>query len=86
MAILKIKQPDGSWAFVGDDFEAVKFTEQDLAEEQKTTARTNIGAASQSDLNDLNSSFETLNNSAVVKNATDQTIHGDITITGKLNV
>lgn len=86
MAILKIKQPDGSWAIVGDTSDAIKFTEQQLDEGQQEIARTNIGATSQLDFNDLNSSFEILNNSAVVKNATDQTIVGDIVISGNLTV
>ena len=47
MAILKIKQPNGSWAIVGDTSETIKFTEQQLSEEQKKIARDNIGAASQ---------------------------------------
>jgi hypothetical protein len=46
MAILKIKQPNGSWAIVGDTSETIKFTEQQLTEEQKQIARTNIGATS----------------------------------------
>ncbi len=44
MAILKIKQPNGSWAIVGDTSETIKFTEQQLTEEQKKVARENIGA------------------------------------------
>lgn len=44
MAILKIKQPNGSWAIVGDTSETIKFTEQQLTEEQKQVARENIGA------------------------------------------
>jgi ribonuclease HIII len=46
MAILKIKQPNGSWATVSGTSEAVKFTEQQLTEEQKKIARENIGAIS----------------------------------------
>lgn len=45
MAILKIKKQDGSWAVVGEP-SAVKFTEQELTEEQKAQARENIGASS----------------------------------------
>ena len=44
MAILKIKQPNGSWAIVGDTSETIKFTEQQLTEEQKKVARENVGA------------------------------------------
>lgn len=44
MAILKIKQPNGSWAIVGDTSETIKFTEQQLTDEQKKVARENIGA------------------------------------------
>jgi hypothetical protein len=44
MAILKIKQPNGSWAIVGDTSETVKFTEQQLTDEQKQVARENIDA------------------------------------------
>lgn len=47
MAILKIKQPNGSWAIVGDTSETIKFTKQQLTEEQKKVARENIGASSQ---------------------------------------
>lgn len=46
MAILKIKQPNGSWAIVGGTSDAIKFTEQQLTEEQKQVARENIGASS----------------------------------------
>ena len=46
MAILKIKQPNGSWAIVGDTSETIKFTEQQLTDEQKQVARENIGAIS----------------------------------------
>lgn len=61
MAILKIKQPNGSWAIVGDTSETIKFTEQQLTEEQKEQARLNIGAAKE-DIpiikNDLNFTYD----------------------------
>ena len=46
MAILKIKQPNGSWAIVGDTSETIKFTEQQLTDEQKQQTCDNIGAIS----------------------------------------
>ena len=45
MAVLKIKQEDGSWALIQDPT-AVKYTiEQTLSEDQKLIARANIGAS-----------------------------------------
>ena len=52
MAILKIKKQDGFWAVVGEP-SAIKFTEQDLTDEQKKIARENIGAASIIDVIEL---------------------------------
>ena len=43
MAVLKIRKQDGSWAVVGEP-SAIKFTEQNLTEDQKKVARENIGA------------------------------------------
>lgn len=45
MAVLKIKQSDGTWSPVGSATDAaVKFVNQVLTEDQKAQARANIGA------------------------------------------
>lgn len=89
MAILKIKQPNGSWAIVGDTSETIKFTEQQLTEEQKKVARENIDSASKNTVDILEGRIETIEEvipEAVTKTAENQTINGNITITGNLIV
>ena len=47
MAVLKVKNADGTWSIVGVPTDAVKYVSQVLTEAQKAQARENIGAAKQ---------------------------------------
>lgn len=55
MAVLKVKNADGTWSIVGVPTDAVKYVSQVLTEAQKAQARENIGASAfNGDYNNLN--------------------------------
>lgn len=55
MAVLKVKNADGTWSIVGVPTDAVKYVSQVLTEAQKAQARENIGASAfDGDYNNLN--------------------------------